>query len=319
MATAQDGNGQIYPLAVAVVNSENDDAWSFFFSELRLVVPDHPELYFVSDRHLSIGKGLRNSYRLAKHGYCIYHIYQNFKRKFGRQDLFGIFKKAAQAYTVAEFNHQFAQIIAASPKIGQYLKDAGVENWARAHFHGNRFNIMTSNNAECLNGLWKTQRQWPILALFDAIVETISKWFCQRREAASNWDQYLSPSVYTLVEVNYRRAAKMSVRRLSQFEAEVMVGTCRYSVNLNARTCDCNMFQIDKVPCAHAIAVASDRGVRLTDLVHPMFKNECVREVYKETVHLVPPTGRWSIPEAVSSIPCCPPNVQRHAGRPRIN
>ena len=58
-ASAQDGNFQIFPLAFAVVNSENDDAWEWFFQRLQTFVVDTPGLVFISDRHPSIATGLR--------------------------------------------------------------------------------------------------------------------------------------------------------------------------------------------------------------------------------------------------------------------
>lgn len=58
-ASCQDGNFQIFPLAFAVVDSENDDAWEWFFRRLSIFVTDTTELVFISDRHSSIYTGLR--------------------------------------------------------------------------------------------------------------------------------------------------------------------------------------------------------------------------------------------------------------------
>lgn len=58
-ACAQDGNFQLFPLAFAIVNSENDDAWCWFLDHLTKIVPDEPELVFVSDRHASIYTAIR--------------------------------------------------------------------------------------------------------------------------------------------------------------------------------------------------------------------------------------------------------------------
>lgn len=58
-ASAQDGNFQVFPLAFAVVDSENDDAWEWFFQKLQTFVYNVPELVFISDRHASISSGLR--------------------------------------------------------------------------------------------------------------------------------------------------------------------------------------------------------------------------------------------------------------------
>lgn len=58
-ASAQDGNFQVFPLAFAVVNSENEDAWEWFFQKLQTFVYDVSALVFISDRHPSIFSGLR--------------------------------------------------------------------------------------------------------------------------------------------------------------------------------------------------------------------------------------------------------------------
>lgn len=53
-ASAQDGDYAIFPLAFAVVDGENDRSWRWFFEQLKRIVPQEDELFFVSDRHASI-------------------------------------------------------------------------------------------------------------------------------------------------------------------------------------------------------------------------------------------------------------------------
>lgn len=57
-ASAQDGNFQIFLMAYAIVDSENDKAWEWFFSVLKRIIPDEEGLTFISDRHSSIYAGL---------------------------------------------------------------------------------------------------------------------------------------------------------------------------------------------------------------------------------------------------------------------
>lgn len=57
-ASAQDGNYQVFPLAVAVVDGENDKAWEWFFNKLTQFIPNEEDVVFVSDRHPSIYYGL---------------------------------------------------------------------------------------------------------------------------------------------------------------------------------------------------------------------------------------------------------------------
>ncbi|XP_056846155.1 uncharacterized protein LOC108831784 [Raphanus sativus] len=48
-ASAQDGNYQIFPLAFAIVDGENDKSWEWFFHKLSSFVPDNDSVVFVSD------------------------------------------------------------------------------------------------------------------------------------------------------------------------------------------------------------------------------------------------------------------------------
>lgn len=57
-ASAQDGNYQIFPLVFAIVDSENDMSWDWFFQQLTTFVNGDVGLVFVSDRHPSISKGI---------------------------------------------------------------------------------------------------------------------------------------------------------------------------------------------------------------------------------------------------------------------
>lgn len=57
-ASAQDGNYQVFPLAVGIVDGENDKAWEWFFKMLLKFIPNSNEIVFVSDRHSSIYNGI---------------------------------------------------------------------------------------------------------------------------------------------------------------------------------------------------------------------------------------------------------------------
>ncbi|KAL5537762.1 hypothetical protein UlMin_045566 [Ulmus minor] len=89
VAMAQDGNGQCYPIAWAIVDSENEDAWTWFVSKLKEVIGDSNELAFISDRALSIKKTISNVFDKAHHGACAWHVSQNVRNKFMCADIMG--------------------------------------------------------------------------------------------------------------------------------------------------------------------------------------------------------------------------------------
>lgn len=67
-ASAQDANFQVFPIAFWIVNSENDEAWTWFMEKLSDAIPDDPDLVIVSYRHSFIYASIRkvNNYLFIK-------------------------------------------------------------------------------------------------------------------------------------------------------------------------------------------------------------------------------------------------------------
>jgi len=140
IAIAQDGNFQIFPLAFGVVDTENDESWRWFFTQLKVVIHDATDLAIISDRHQSIGKAIGEVYPLAARGICTYHLYKNILLKFKGKHLFSLVKKAARCYRRTDFDDAFNEIEERDPQLHAYLERAGVEMWARVHFPKDIYN-----------------------------------------------------------------------------------------------------------------------------------------------------------------------------------
>jgi len=102
-------------------------------------------------------------YPLAARGICTYHLYKNILLKFKGKDLFPLVKKAARCYRLNDFDNAFNKIEERDLLLHAYLQRAGVEMWARAHFSGDRYNLMTTNIAESMNRLLSKARNLPIV------------------------------------------------------------------------------------------------------------------------------------------------------------
>nr|XP_028964814.1 PKS-NRPS hybrid synthetase CHGG_01239-like [Malus domestica] len=162
VATCMDGNKQIYPLAFGVGDSENDASWNWFLTKLRGAIGEVDDLVFISDRHESIRKALSTIFPNAHHGACIFHISQNIRHNFKHERAHKLYFTAAKAYRVPEFHRLMTEIYKVDYEVGDYLNSAGYEKWTRAYFDGKRYNIMTTNIAECLNAITKDARKLPI-------------------------------------------------------------------------------------------------------------------------------------------------------------
>ncbi|XP_018461911.2 uncharacterized protein LOC108832956 [Raphanus sativus] len=106
-ASVQDGSYQIFPLAIAVVDSENDASWEWFFQQLKALVPDEEGLVFVSDMNSSIYKGISKVYEGVAHCIYIVHLKRNIRTNFKVSHLTYLVAKAARSYRVEDFNKTF--------------------------------------------------------------------------------------------------------------------------------------------------------------------------------------------------------------------
>nr|GEU48641.1 hypothetical protein [Tanacetum cinerariifolium] len=101
-AVGVDLNNGIYPLAYAIVESENKDSWKWFLE----CVGDDLDLFrnsnftFILDRQKGIIPAIAESFSSAEHRFCFKHIYDNMKLswrghlkdgfKAGKKDLLGL-------------------------------------------------------------------------------------------------------------------------------------------------------------------------------------------------------------------------------------
>ncbi|KAH0755068.1 hypothetical protein KY290_025338 [Solanum tuberosum] len=92
----------------------------------------------------------------------------------------------------------------------------------------------------------------------------------------------------------------------------------RYIVCLERKESTCGRFQLDEIPCAHAIAVLKDKNV--TDM-HPYcsdyYKPDTLAKTYEVPMVPMPDKEDWSAPSNVVDETVWPPRYKRLAGRPR--
>ncbi|KAL5561311.1 hypothetical protein UlMin_031058 [Ulmus minor] len=261
VATCQDGNYNCYHIAWGVVDSERDESWSWFLLQLKDVIGELDGLVFISDRHPSIQKGVATVFPQVTYGACYWHVGQNLKNRFKSKDANTIFNQAAEAYKLSEFSAKFAKLKRRFPHAHDYLSNqVGVEKWTRAMFLGKRYNIMTTNIVEALNSTLKRAREYPLLLLLDAIVEKMVVWFNERREKAQNLTSPLTPKCERRLHHIWAEAGMLAPTQINANEWVVQGRDFNAVVDLQQMTCTCKKFDLEKLPCEHALKAAREIG-----------------------------------------------------------
>ncbi|KAK0570833.1 hypothetical protein LWI29_007171 [Acer saccharum] len=88
-------------------------------------------------------------------------------------------------------------------------------------------------------------------------------------------------------------------------------------VNLSEKTCSCMKFQVDKLPCRHALAAIRFAKKPFGDFCGDCYKTTSWVEAYSGNIFPVGHPSEWTIPEGVRSMVVYPPPFRAQAGRPK--
>ncbi|KAM3341259.1 hypothetical protein P3S68_028894 [Capsicum galapagoense] len=182
-AVAQDTENHIFSIAFCVVDKENDASWTFFFQKLKSIIEDKPDLCVISDRHISITNAFSRVYSRVHNGLCMRHLVENLRVNQHCGEHLYLFYTTTKAYSFDEFSDNFVELKSKCPEAAHVLENVlDFEKWSRAHFSGNRYDVMTTNIAESLNSILMDEREYPVSYIFNSIVKKFGE-KCRERHA----------------------------------------------------------------------------------------------------------------------------------------
>nr|XP_009779427.1 PREDICTED: uncharacterized protein LOC104228640 [Nicotiana sylvestris] len=132
ISVSKDTNNQIFPLAFRIAESENNNSYEWYFSQLRNAIGSRENLIFLSNRHQAIAYGNAKVYPESHHEICIYHLEQNLKRRKVKSEVIKLFQSAARVYRRKEFDLYMSDIAKVDKKTYDYLMEEPPERWARS-------------------------------------------------------------------------------------------------------------------------------------------------------------------------------------------
>ncbi|XP_058784435.1 uncharacterized protein LOC131659238 [Vicia villosa] len=267
MVVTQDGNGNIFSIAYALVEGETEGAWSFFLKNLRLHVTLQSDLCLISDRHESIKTAYNNPDNDWKnppsvHVYCIRYALT--------ESTYAYYREEIRQTDMEAFN---------------WIENLPREKWSRAYDGGRRWGHMTTNFVESLNSVMKETRNLPITSLVRSTYFRMGTLFGRR---GHDWTKMLSSKkdftdncmkgMTKEVEKSHSYNVLSFDRERNYFVVQETVNNneCRpltyYNVDLQKQTCDCGQFQTFHVPCSHAIAACSHVRLNYMMFIPPVFR-----------------------------------------------
>ncbi|KAL5548815.1 hypothetical protein UlMin_004046 [Ulmus minor] len=157
-------------------------------------------------------------------------------------------------------------------------------------FQGERYNIMTTNIVEALNSNMKRAREYPLLLLLDAILETMVEWFNERQEKAQNLTSPLTTKCERRLHYVWVEAGMLAPTQINVNEWVVRGGDFDAVVDLQWMTCTCKKFDLEKLPCEHTLRATGEiMKNKFYDCCSLFYSADYWRLDYEESKYPVPP------------------------------
>ncbi|KAH0730411.1 hypothetical protein KY289_001599 [Solanum tuberosum] len=171
IAIATDGNGSILPLAFAIVANESMETWSLFLDHLHLhvVKGGRGHVALISDRHHKILSSVYNSPNwqapFGFHRFCLRHLKANFKKKFKNVSLNNLLWATANHCQEKKFLKKMEMIKEINSEAYVWLMKNDLDKWTLHRDEGKRWGMLTTNSSESFNGLLRSARGLPVIAM----------------------------------------------------------------------------------------------------------------------------------------------------------
>jgi hypothetical protein len=195
----------MFPVAIGFIDSETDENWTWFMSQLNKAIGPVSPLAICTDACKGLENAVKKVFPAADQRECFRHLWGNFSKKF-KGDVYTRLWPAARAYRPQVFNYHMNKVIAENPEVDAYLKIYHNLKWMRCMFDPSiKCDYINNNLAESFNAWIRDYKDLPVDELADTIREMIMKLFHTRECTCLEWQHTGKPCDHALAFLIGRR------------------------------------------------------------------------------------------------------------------
>lgn len=155
------------------------------------------------------------------------------------------------------------------------------------------------------------------MAMLEFIRKILSRWFESRRKKIAKMSGEIPEEVEKELLIQLKAFAGLSVVAVSEGDYEVgdSIGEM-YHMALEARMCSCREFQLLSLPCCHAMADATARGLEFRTLDDEMHKKHGWDRTLVGVILPVQDPTEVETPEGLLELVIRPPKTRHPPERP---
>lgn len=326
-ASAVDADHMMFPVAFAVVDSESDDNWMWFVSELRKMLGVNtdkmPVLTILSERHPQVVEAVELNFPTAFHGFCLRYVSENFREEFKSPKLLNLFWTAFYALTTTEFDSKVKDMMQVQD-VMPWFQHFPPNLWAVSYFEGMRYGHFNLGITEILYNWALECHELPIVQTIEYIRHQLTCWFSERHSLALSHKSVLVPSAEKRISESISDSQCYQVLRANKVEFEIVSSERTNIVDTETRFCSCRRWQVYGIPCAHAAAALLSCGEDPRHYAHDCFSVMKYRETYSQRIYPIPDRIHWSNTSSgpgvcyKTDVILRPPKIRRPPGRPKM-
>uniref|UniRef100_A0A0A9HXW0 MULE transposase domain-containing protein n=1 Tax=Arundo donax TaxID=35708 RepID=A0A0A9HXW0_ARUDO len=219
-ATAIDGHNWMYPIAYGFIDSETEDNWIWFMTQLQKTIGSPPHLAICTDACKGLENAVKNVFPHADQRECFWHLMRNFIKHF-HGDGYGLMWSAARSYRKDEFEKHMSTILNGCPGVWKYLHDHHNLNWMRCVFNpAIKCDFITNNLVETFNNWIRDIKDLPVVDLADKLREMIMTLW-EKRRISERLQGRILPAIKQQLHARTRGLGHIRVVKSNDWSAEV--------------------------------------------------------------------------------------------------
>ncbi|XP_057811287.1 uncharacterized protein LOC131025510 [Salvia miltiorrhiza] len=316
-AIGKDGNNQMYPIAWAVVEVENEACWRWFLGILleELGIHDGNGFTLISDQQKGLTNAVKELAPLAEHRNCARHVYMNWKKQFKGVALKNLFWQAVRATYVEEWDAVMETLKTENMMAYDDLLNRDPTRFCKAFFSTCCVSDMMDNNvSETFNGYILSARGKHIIHMLEDIRSGLRERQYKKFQHVMTVTDILTPAVRKKLEKLKSLARYCTSHPGLGGKFEVSNKDDMFIVSLPEKTCSCRGWEITGIPCVHAVSAINFMKEDPAVYVHNYLSTETYLRAY--SFPLEPINGERLWPKA-EGYPVQPPQVRIMPGRPK--
>ncbi|CAI9302964.1 unnamed protein product [Lactuca saligna] len=298
-AVGLDSNNGIYPLAYAIVETENKSSWVWFLQCLGedLDLGSNSNFTFITDRQKGLIPAIAQLFPCAEH-------------------------RCATATTIPEFEHCMKEFSNYDKEACEWLRKIPPKHWARSHFTGRAISdILLNNLCEVFNSKIIKGRDKPIIGCLEYIRQYLMKRICHVMKVMDKAKGPLTPTATTILDINKFHASHYIARWNGGEKYQVTrAWQDQHVVDVRNNTCTCRKWELIGIPCKHAIATLYEITKNSEDVgdiyrwVKKVYWLDTWKNAYSYKVE--PIKGRIMWPKSLCPTTLIPPIHHKQIDRP---